>query len=203
MKDFIKWLGVNEKVAKLAIWLLIFMITLIIINSCLESIGMPYYKVTIENLSKIKTNSLINYLCNLILSITNFTLTILLAVRTRRIKELIPYILIYAVISTIVVGYTGYGVTQILIFAFTMYTIIKFSEKPIKGIYKGLIAIVINTIVQYICCYAFKFKYMEITKIEGLNYLLTSLDSFLILLVMIIVKELYLYKRERSERNDT
>ena len=30
------------------------MITLIIINSCLESIGMPYYKVTIENLSKIK-----------------------------------------------------------------------------------------------------------------------------------------------------
>ena len=28
MKDFIKWLGVNEKIAKVAVWLLIIMVTL-------------------------------------------------------------------------------------------------------------------------------------------------------------------------------
>ena len=28
MKDFIKWLGVNEKVAKVAVWMLIFMVFL-------------------------------------------------------------------------------------------------------------------------------------------------------------------------------
>lgn len=199
MKDFIKWLGVNEKVAKLAVWLLIFMITLIIINACLESIGMPYYKVTIENLSKIKINSLINYLCVIAVSVLNYVLTIFIVIRTKEIKKLLPYVLVYTIIPIIVTKYLGYGVTQVFIFVYTMYTIIKFSEKPTKGIYKGLIAIVINTIVQYICYYTFKLKYIEVTKLEGLNYLLTSLDSFLILLIIIIVKELYLYKRERSE----
>lgn len=199
MKDFIKWLGVNEKVAKLAVWLLIFMITLIIINSCLESIGMPYYKVTIENLSKIKINSLINYLCVIAVSVLNYVLTTFIVIRTKEIKKLLPYVLVYTIIPIIVTKYLGYGVTQVFIFVYTMYTIIKFSEKPIKGIYKGLITIVINTIVQYICYYTFKLKYIEVTKLEGLNYLLTSLDSFLILLIIIIVKELYLYKRERSE----
>lgn len=199
MKDFIKWLGVNEKVAKLTVWLLIFMITMIIINTCLESIGMPYYKVTIENLSKIKINSLINYLCVIAVSVLNYVLTIFIVIRTKEIKKLLPYVLVYTIIPIIVTKYLGYGVTQVFIFVYTMYTIIKFSEKPIKGIYKGLIAIVINTIVQYICYYTFKLKYIEVTKLEGLNYLLTSLDSFLILLIIIIVKELYLYKRERSE----
>lgn len=199
MKDFIKWLGVNEKVAKLAVWLLIFMITMIVINTCLESIGMPYYKVTIENLSKIKINSLINYLCVIAVSVLNYVLTIFIVIRTKEIKKLLPYVLVYTIIPIIVTKYLGYGVTQVFIFVYTMYTIIKFSEKPIKGIYKGLIAIVINTIVQYICYYTFKLKYIEVTKLEGLNYLLTSLDSFLILLIIIIVKELYLYKRERSE----
>ncbi len=199
MKDFIKWLGVNEKVAKLAVWLLIFMITMIVINTCLESIGMPYYKVTIENLSKIKINSLINYLCVIAVSVLNYVLTIFIVIRTKEIKKLLPYVLVYTIIPIIVTKYLGYGVTQVFIFVYTMYTIIKFSEKPTKGIYKGLIAIVINTIVQYICYYTFKLKYIEVTKLEGLNYLLTSLDSFLILLIIIIVKELYLYKRERSE----
>ena len=46
MKDFVKWLGVNEKVAKAIVWLLIIMVTLIIFNMGLESLGFPYYKIT-------------------------------------------------------------------------------------------------------------------------------------------------------------
>ena len=62
MKDFVKWLGVNEKVAKIAVWMLIFMGFLIIINTALDSLGLPFYKVTVENLSNIKVNKVINYL---------------------------------------------------------------------------------------------------------------------------------------------
>ena len=53
MKDFCKWLGVNEKIAKVVVWVFIFMISLIIINTALESIGLPFYKLTVANLSKV------------------------------------------------------------------------------------------------------------------------------------------------------
>ena len=56
MKDFIKWLGVDEKIAKVAVWALIIMVLLIIFNTFLDSIGVPYYKLSVENLSKINTN---------------------------------------------------------------------------------------------------------------------------------------------------
>lgn len=53
MKDFIKWLGVNEKIAKLVVWIFVIMIGLIIFNFFFESLGLSYYKITYENLSKI------------------------------------------------------------------------------------------------------------------------------------------------------
>lgn len=53
MKDFCKWLGVNEKFAKVIVWIFIIMSMLIVFNSAFESMGMPYYKLTVENLSKI------------------------------------------------------------------------------------------------------------------------------------------------------
>lgn len=52
MKEFCKWLGVSEKFAKVVVWLFIIMSMLIIFNSAFESIGLPYYKLTVENLSK-------------------------------------------------------------------------------------------------------------------------------------------------------
>ena len=53
MKDFIKWLGVNEKVAKVVVWLLIIMTSLIIVNAALESLGFPHYAITYDNLKRI------------------------------------------------------------------------------------------------------------------------------------------------------
>ena len=54
MKKFIKWLGVNEKVAKIAVWLLIIMVSLIIINAGLASLGFPNYQITYNNIKQIK-----------------------------------------------------------------------------------------------------------------------------------------------------
>ena len=53
MKDFVKWLGVNEKVAKVVVWLLIIMVMLILTNTMLESLGFPFYKITYQNIRKI------------------------------------------------------------------------------------------------------------------------------------------------------
>ena len=55
MKEFFKWLGVNEKVAKVAIWLFVIMVCLIVFNTALDSLGLPYYKITVDNLQKINT----------------------------------------------------------------------------------------------------------------------------------------------------
>ena len=61
MKDFIKWLGVNEKIAKVAVWMLIFMVALIIVNTALESLGFPHYAITYDNLKQININKITEY----------------------------------------------------------------------------------------------------------------------------------------------
>lgn len=44
MKDFCKWLGVNEKIAKIVVWLFIIFIGLIIFNAAFESLGFHIIK---------------------------------------------------------------------------------------------------------------------------------------------------------------
>lgn len=52
MKEFCKWLGVDEKIARVVVWIAIFMMMLVLTNVMLESVGLPFYKLTAENLSK-------------------------------------------------------------------------------------------------------------------------------------------------------
>lgn len=72
MKDFLKWLGVNEKVAKVAIWLFIIMVCLIVVNTALDSLGLPYYKITMDNLVKIDTNKVVDYMSAVSLDVIKF-----------------------------------------------------------------------------------------------------------------------------------
>lgn len=65
MKKFIKWLGVNEKVAKIAVWLLIIMVSLIIINTALASLGFPNYQLTYNNLVNINISKILNIIFSL------------------------------------------------------------------------------------------------------------------------------------------
>ena len=72
MKDFIKWLGVNEKIAKVAVWLLIIMVTLIIVNTALASLGFPNYQITYDNIKNISTNVILDTLSRILVCFLNF-----------------------------------------------------------------------------------------------------------------------------------
>lgn len=195
MKDFIKWLGVNEKIAKLVVWLLIFMITMIIINACLESIGLPYYKVTIENLSKIKLNSLVSYLCTIIVTFLNYCTTIFLVIRVKNYKKVllyaIPYLLILAILSNI-----NYIASQIFAFGYCIYTIYKTTNQR-KDILFAIASILINMLVQYLTYYLYKFRFIGTNSFNQLDRLLTSFDYFIIMLFIITTKEIYIMNKEK------
>ncbi len=53
MKEITKWLGINEKLAKVITWILIVMIMLIVINAALESVGFPEYQIRYDNIVKL------------------------------------------------------------------------------------------------------------------------------------------------------
>ena len=53
MKEFTKWLGINDKLAKIIIWILIAMIMLIIINAALKSVGFPECQITYDNIKNL------------------------------------------------------------------------------------------------------------------------------------------------------
>lgn len=72
MKDFIKWLGNNEKVGKVIVWLLIIIIALIILNTTLMSLGLPHYQITYKSLVEIKTDQYIELLSRIIICFLNY-----------------------------------------------------------------------------------------------------------------------------------
>ena len=115
MKKFIKWLGVNEKVAKIAVWLLIIMVFLIVTNIMLESIGFPYYKITYDNLIKINIGKVFNILLSLLVSALSFYSIALLLFRIKDIKSIFKYILLYLPLNYIINYFFGYTVLQIFI----------------------------------------------------------------------------------------
>lgn len=53
MKEFTKWLGINDKLAKIITWILIAMIMLIIINTALKSVGFPECQITYDNIKNL------------------------------------------------------------------------------------------------------------------------------------------------------
>ena len=197
MKEFFNWLGVNEKIAKLIFWLFVIMGFLIMFNTLLDSLGLPYYKVTVENLSKIKLNNFLNKLCALIVSLMNFYSIIFLVIRIKEIKKVFPYSMVYIVIIVLIGKIFPYAINQIIITGMVCLFLFLISNKNKRYILYGLLALFISSLVQYICLYLFKVKYIADITIEGLNYLFTSLDYFIFIFFIILVKEVYLkYKKE-------
>ena len=72
MKEFCKWLGVSDKTAKVVVWIFILMSFLIVTNVMLESVGLPFYKLTVENLSKINYPKLLDYGISWIIVLLDF-----------------------------------------------------------------------------------------------------------------------------------
>lgn len=194
MKDFLKWLGVNEKVAKVAVWMLIIMVFLIITNTMLESVGFPHYAITYDNIMKININKFIDSIINLILTALNFYTMVLLVFRIKEIKPMFKYVLLYLLLNVISTIMFGSGITQIFIILFLVVFSYLYSHKNKKYILYIIISMMINTVVQGIT-YAYKVKFIDYTSINDITKAILFSDYFIIMAVIILVKEIYLKKR--------
>lgn len=198
MKEFIKWLGVNEQVAKAAVWLLIIMIFLIIINTALSSLGFPNYMITYDNLKNINIGEPVNLLSRLIVCVLNFYATMLIIFRIKEAGKLLKWSMVYLILNTVVYAIGGYIPLQIFIFIFFVLFPYLYTKKDKKYLLYGLGAIIVNTIVEAVAYY-FKASLIDITTISRLTRSLLSIDYFIIMAIIILVKEIYI--RERGEKN--
>lgn len=99
MKDFIKWLGVNEKIAKVAVWLLIIMVFLIVFNLSMESMGFSNYQINYSNIKEINSNLFLEYLINWTMIFLNFYAITLLIFPIKEFKKIAKYAVIYLIIN--------------------------------------------------------------------------------------------------------
>ena len=120
MKDFIKWLGVNEKIAKVVVWLLIIMVILILTNTMLESIGFPHYAITYDNLRELKSTKALNYITSWITAILNFYAILLLVFRTKEARKLLKYAIVYLLINIIITTIFNTAIAQLFIIIFVI-----------------------------------------------------------------------------------
>lgn len=196
MKDFCKWLGVSEKFAKIVIWLFIIMTFLIITNIMLESMGLPYYKLTIENLSKIDYPKILEYLISWILALLNFYTMVFLIFPIKDFKKIFKYSILYLVLNILVFNLFGNGVLQIFIPIFIIIFSYLYSNKNKKYILYSIIGYVVPILVQFVC-YLYKVRFIDFININGFNKLLTSLDYLIFMFIIILVKEVVIKDKKK------
>lgn len=200
MKDFLKWLGANEKVAKVGIWIFIFMAFLVMTNSMLESIGFPYYKITVNNLSKIDVNIATEYVFSWIINILNFYSTVLLVFSIKNYKKIFKFSIIFLILSIIINLLTNYVITQVFMLVYFIGFFFFYSKKNWKYILYCLGSLAINSIVQYIC-YLYKMKFIDYASINQATRIILSLDYFIVMSMIILVKEI-LIRRKQNLKNE-
>lgn len=194
MKDFIKWLGVNEKIAKVVVWIFIIMVFLIVTNQMLESTGFPNYKITYDNLRQIRVSSLIEYITTCIVSILNFYAIVLLVFRAKEAKSIFKYAILYLVLNILVTWGPLKYCLQIFIFVYILTFSYFYSNKNKKYIIYSIIAILTNIFIQGIW-YLSKARAINYANLNDITKAILSLDYFIIMGIIILVKEIYLKKR--------
>lgn len=197
MKDFCKWLGVNEKIAKVVVWVFIFMISLIIINTALESFGVSYYKLTVQNISKINYGVVIEYVLEAISALLGFYAIIFLIFPLKEFKKIFPWSMLYLFLMGIVGLLFNYLASQIYILSFVFIFSYFYSKKNSRYILYVIGSLFINTVVQYLC-YLYKVRFIDATTIEGTNVLILSMDYILIMFLIISIKEKIFEKRRKE-----
>ena len=197
MKDFCKWLGVSEKTAKVIVWIFIIMVFLIITNSMLESVGLPYYKLTVENLSKIDYPKLLDYVISWIIVLLDFYGVMFLIFPIKDFGKIFKYSILYLILNILVFNLFGNGVLQIFIILFTLIFSYLYSNKNKKYILYGFVGYLVSVIVQYIC-YLYKVRFIDFTNINGLNKLFTSLDYFIMMFIIVLVKEIIIKNKNKK-----
>lgn len=198
MKDFLKWLGVNEKVAKVAIWLFIMTVCMIVINTALDSMGLPYYKITVDNLRKINTYKVLEYTTAYFTSLMNFYAVIFLVFRVKEFKKVFPYSILYLLLNALVNVTFGYSVSQIFIILYIIVFCYLFSNKNSKYIVYAIISYITNIVIQYIW-YLYKIRYINFQEINNATQTILSLDLIIIMIIVILAKEIYLKRRGENK----
>ncbi len=202
MKDFLKWLGVNEKIAKIVVWILIAMIMLILTNTLLESLGLPFYKITVENIGKmIKSPIFLEYILSWLITLLNFYSIIFLVFRIKEFKKIFPYSILYLIGLIIVMTVLNqYVLGEIYIFVGTLLFIYFYSGKRLKYTLYGVLSFILNTVIQYIW-YTYKAKFIDYSNVSQALRSYLVLDYFIIMFVIILAKEIYIKKR--GDKNDS
>lgn len=198
MKEFCKWLGVSEKFAKVVVWIFILMSFLIVTNSMLESVGLPYYKLTVENLSKLDYPKLLEYIFAWLVTLLDFYATIFLIFSIKDFGKIFKYSILYLILNIIVFNLFGNGVLQIFMILFVVLFSYLYSNKNKKYIFYGMIAYIVSIFIQYVC-YLYKVRFIDFTNINGLNRFLTSLDYLLLMFIIILVKEIIIKNKKKKE----
>ncbi len=188
MKDFCKWLGVNEKVAKIVVWVFIIMCMLIIFNTAFESLGIPYYKLTVENLSKISYPKVFEYVLSWILVLLSFYSVIFIVFPIKDFKQIFKISLIYLVLNVLVTRISNSAIANIFIIIFILGFCFIYSKKNWKYIIYGALSYAFTIGVQF-TCYLYKARFLNFDKISYLNKFLTSFDYFIFMLIIILIKE--------------
>ena len=198
MKEFLKWLGVNEKIAKLAIWLFIITVCMIVFNTALDSLGLPCYMITVDNLVKINTYKVLEYVTAYFTSLVNFYAVIFLVFRIKEFKKVFPYSILYLLLNTVVNISFGYSASQVFIILYIIIFCYLFSGKQAKYIMYAIISYIFNIVIQYIW-YLYKIKYINFSEINKATQTILSLDLIIIMSIIILAKEIYLKKRRENE----
>lgn len=194
MKDFLKWLGVNEKVAKVAIWLFIIMVCLIVVNTALDSLGLPYYKITVDNLQKINSHKVLEYFASYLMVLLNFYMLIFLVFRVKEFKKIFPYSILYLILNIVTYTEFGYLANQIFIILYLLVFCYLYSGQKNKYIMYAIISYIVDVIIQYIC-YLYKARFIDFASTNNATQIILGFDLVIIMSIVILAKEIYLTKR--------
>ena len=202
MKEFIKWLGVNEKIAKVVVWIMIIMIMLILTNAMLDSIGFPHYQITYKNLKQIDESVALDTISSLIICFLNFMCTVLLVFRVKDVKQISKYAVLYTFLNWIINSTLNYALSQVFIFLFVVLFCFFYSGRKWKYLLYGVISLVINTAIQGVV-FLYKMDMINFAKISDSTRAIISIDYFIIMGIIILVKEIYLKKRSEKYASRT
>ncbi len=202
MKDFVKWLGVNEKVAKVVVWLFIIMVMLIIFNTAMESLGFPYYAITYDNLVKINSGELVDYIAAYIITILNFYVMALLVFSIKDAKEILKYAIVFVLLDAVFAYVIPNIVMQIFMILYMIGFCYLYSKRKKKYIVYGLLTSIITAIIQYVW-YISKVQFIDYSKLTDVTKTILSLDYFIIMAIIILVKEVYIKKRGEKDARKT
>lgn len=201
MKDFCKWLGVSEKTAKLVICLFVVMAFIVMKNIMLESIGLPFYKLTVENLSKVNVGEIAEFVLSCVIVLLNFYAMIFLVFPIKDFNKIFKYSILYLILDIIISAIFNTIIVNIFILCFVLVFSYLYSNKNKKYILYGLIGYGVSAVVQFVC-YLYKIRFIDFTKISGFNKFLVSCDYFLMIFVIILVKEVIIKNKKSKKKGE-